>query len=187
MKTKLDVLSPVGTDFERVNLSDPRFFDEIVEISSEYFDWMNEEIIACCKFSIPDIVGMGLDDYVRYTTQIGSRIGPDEGGVYVRRSADGSVMAMCGLRRLPDGAAEIVRIFTRPTFRGQGLGAQAISHLVAEAGRLGYGTLKLDTGVFMTSAHAIYRAAGFSQCQPYEGAEPPHQLLPYWLYMERPL
>lgn len=161
--------------------------EEILEISIEYFDWMNVEIIQCCKFSIPEIVGMSLDAYVQYTTEIGCQIGPDEGGVYVQRDSTGEIMAMGGLRRLPDGAAEIVRIFTRPQFRGKGLGRQSVAHLVGQARRLGYDMIRLDTAVFMRSAQQIYRAAGFSLCEPYAGAEPPPQLLPFWLYMQRTL
>lgn len=184
-----DQVAPVGCGdgFQRVDLSDGQARDDIIEISQAYFDWMNGQILACCGFSIPDIVGMELDAYVKYTTDIGSRIGSDEGGVYVRRAATGEIMAMCGLRRLPDGAAEVVRIFTRPAFRGKGLGFQAVTHLMEEARRLGYRVIRLDTGIFMTSAQKIYRAAGFSPCEPYPGAEPPPQLLPFWLYMERDL
>lgn len=173
--------------FERVDLGVCEQRDEILDISMAYFQWMNDEIIARCKFSIPDIVGMSLDTYVSYTTDIGRRIGPNEGGVYVRRDDAGQIMAMGGIRRLPDGAAEIVRIFTRPQFRGMGLGTQAVDHLLTEARQLGYGMVRLDTGVFMTSAHKIYHAAGFQLCEPYAGAEPPERLLPYWLYLQRSL
>lgn len=182
-----NIIKSIGVDFERVDMHKPKRREEILEMSKEYFDWMNVEIIQCCKFSIPEIVGMNLDAYVHYTTEIGCQIGPDEGGIYVQRDPAGEIMAMGGLRRLPDGAAEIVRIFTRPKFRGKGLGGQSVSHLVDEARRLGYGMVKLDTGVFMRSAQKIYGAAGFSLCEPYAGAEPPPQLLPFWLYMQRPL
>lgn len=173
--------------FERLDLGTPEGRAPFTAITQDYFDWMNGEIIRHCGFTIPDLVGMSLEAYVAHTAEIGGRIRPEEGGIYARRDGDGQIMAIGGLRRLPDGAAEIVRIFTRPTFRGRGLGSQTVDFLVSEARRLGYGTLRLDTAVFMTSAQKIYRAAGFVSRAPYSGAEPPERLLPFWIFMERGL
>ena len=92
---------------------------------------------------------------------------------------------MGGLRTLPDGVPEIVRIYTRPQHRGKGLGARMVSQLVAEAEQRGNAVVRLDTGVFMLSAQKIYEAAGFVRRGPYPGAEPPEFLQPYWIYMER--
>jgi ribosomal protein S18 acetylase RimI-like enzyme len=94
-------------------------------------------------------------------------------------------MAMGGLRRLPDGTAEIVRIYTKPESRGLGLGRRMVGELTSLASSLSYQTLRLDTAVFMESAQRIYEAAGFLPRGPYAGAEPPPQLQPYWLYYER--
>ena len=173
--------------FKRMDLSQAELRRDLVDIGGEYFRWMNDEIAQRCGFSIPDIVGMSIDAYVLHTTDIAARIAPADGGVYCQRDADGRIMAIGGLRRLPDDTAEIVRIFTRPAFRGQGLGFGTVSHLVAEARRLGYAVVPLDTAVFMTSAQKIYRDAGFQLRDPYSGAEPPERLLPFWLFMERPL
>lgn len=97
----------------------------------------------------------------------------------------GRVAAMGGLRTLPDGTPEIVRIFTLPEFRGRGLGARMVNQLVAEAESAGHAVVRLDTGVFMQSAQKIYEAAGFKRRDPYPGAEPPAFLQPFWIYMER--
>ena len=109
----------------------------------------------------------------------------DEGSLFFLVDDKGGAAAMGGLRTLPDGAAEIVRIFTRPEYRGQGCGAMMVRHLIAEAGRMGQAVIRLDTGIFMRSAQRIYEAEGFVRRGPYEGAEPPAVLRPYWIYMER--
>ena len=178
---------PNDRPFERLDLGAQEDRAAFTTITQDYFDWMNGEIIQHCGFAIPDVVGMSIEAYVGYTADIGGRIGPAEGGIYARRDADGQIMAIGGLRRLPDGVAEIVRIFTRPQFRGRGLGSQSVGFLVSEAQRLGYGMIRLDTAVFMTSAQKIYRAAGFVTRGPYAGAEPPERLLPFWIFMERGL
>ena len=96
-------------------------------------------------------------------------------------------MGMGGLRQLPNGNGELVRIYTRPEYRGQGYGKRILEHLIEDSKKRGFKFLNLDTGVFMKSAQSMYLDHGFTLCDPYEGAEPPHQLLPYWLYMQLPL
>lgn len=157
------------------------------DLSEEYFLWMDQQISRLCGFSIPDIVKMDLNEYVAFTVGIGCNIDEDEGGVYFIRTLDGDVAAMGGIRRLPSGASEIVRIYTRPQFRGMGYGARMVQGLVATARQLGYREIYLDTGIFMESAQKIYEASGFAACAPYPGAEPPEELKPYWLYMKRSL
>ena len=154
----------------------------VLDLTQEYFRWMNGEISSLCGFSIPDIVGMDLSDYVVATMTGMCANQPPDGAFYLVEH-HGEAAGMGGLRRLPDGAAEIVRIYTRPAYRGRGIGARTIAKLVDEARRCGYQRLKLDTGVFMTSAHRIYAAAGFTFTEPYEGAEPPAVLHPHWLFM----
>lgn len=175
------------TIFARTDLEKPDVRQEFIDLSQAYFSWMNEQILSVCGFSIPDIVKMPLLDYVGYTVGIGCKIGPGEGGVYFIRNSAGEALAMGGLRRLPDGSAEIVRIYTRPAARGLGLGSTMINVLIGEARRLGYKELRLDTGIFMKDAQRRYTAAGFRPCEQYAGAEPPDELKPYWIYMTRPL
>lgn len=57
--------------------------------------------------------------------------------------------------------AELKRLYVRPGFRGHAIGERLVASLVDEARRLGYRRLVLDSHKSMTSAHALYRAAGF--------------------------
>lgn len=153
-------------------------------LTMAYFEWMNQEIKAACPFSIEDIVGMPLGEYVAHAVHT---ICPDDtsSARFYLLVADGAAVAMGGIRRLPNGDAEVVRIYTDPNYRGHGYGTLVLNKLIADAGSLGYKTLKLDTGLFMKSAHKLYESLGFSDCEPYEGAEPPSELLPYWRFMEK--
>lgn len=176
-----------GLTFSRADLHDAADRQTFVDLSQEYFEWMDQEIRKLCGFSIPSIAHMDLSDYVAHTTDMFASVGPSDGGLYFLRDANGNTAAMGGLRRLPSASAEIVRIYTRPQCRGQGLGTTMVQGLIGEARRLGYTEVYLDTGVFMTSAQKIYREAGFTACPPYPGAEPPPVLVPYWLYLKRSL
>lgn len=178
---------PDKVTFKQANLRDLTERQVFIELSLEYFQWMDKEIMQLCGFSIPSIVNMPLSDYVVYTTEIAAKINSFEGGIYFLRDSSGNVTTMGGIRGLSSSSAEIVRIYTRPQCRGYGYGRKMVQSLILEARRIGYETLFLDTGVFMTSAQKIYEEAGFLICPPYSGAEPPAALMPYWLYMKRSL
>ncbi len=171
--------------FARVDLGEPLSRQLFIDLSREYFDWMNQEIIQLCGFSIPSIVNKNLSDYVLYTVDIASRIKLSEGGIYFLRDTENNVVTMGGLRRLPNANAEIVRIYTNPQYRGNGYATVMLQNLIEEAGRLSYSEVYLDTGDFMKTAQKLYEASGFTQTPPYPGAEPPKELIPYWLYMKR--
>lgn len=173
--------------FLRADLDRDDHGDTFTELSLEYFDWMAAEIARRFGIDIAGLVKMKLEDYVLHTVTVGAGLTRADGGVYFLRDGTGRNVAMGGLRRLPGGSAEIVRIYVRPDCRGKGYGAAMVRDLVSAARLLGYRKVFLDTGVFMTSARKIYEAAGFTRCEPYPGAEPPEALQPHWLYLSRDL
>ncbi len=71
------------------------------------------------------------------------------------------------LKRLPDGAGELKRLYVRPVARGRGLGRTLAEAAVAEARLLGYATLRLDTLPAMEQARAIYTSLGFVPTERY--------------------
>src|SRR4051794_40775974 len=73
----------------------------------------------------------------------------------------GEPIACGGLRRLPDGAAEVKRMYVVPDARGRGVGAELLARLEDEARRLGYRRVRLDTAAKLTEAQALYRNAGY--------------------------
>ena len=168
------------------DLGNPAHRDIVLDLTSDYFKWMNLEIQQAMGCSIPELVGMELETYITSVMNSVCRSAPPDSAFYIafiRGRADG----MGGLRRLPDGSAEVVRIYVRPERRGLGIGTMLLQQLIGEARRFGYSEIKLDTGVFMKAAQSIYRAAGFVEIEPYEGAEPPEAMHSIWLYMRKTL
>ncbi len=81
-------------------------------------------------------------------------------------------VGICAVKPATDGdRGEIVRMFTRATARGQGIGALLLDTVIAEARSLGYRDLVLDTHpAAMGAAVALYERHGFVL------ADEPHEL-----------
>lgn len=171
---------------ELVDAHSPAWFDKAIYLTMHYFEWMNQEILKTCGFGIPDMMGMSLSDYVQSAVNTICPNVPNE-SVFYLLVVDEVAVGMGGLRRLSEESAEIVRIYLDPKYRGFGYGAKIVARLIDDARQFGYVRLYLDTGEFMKSAHRVYETYGFEVCGPYEGAEPPKELHPYWRFMVRSL
>jgi putative acetyltransferase len=91
---------------------------------------------------------------------------PPRGALLVAR-VHGRVAGCVGLRPLTGNACEMKRLFVRPTARGAGVGRLLAVAVVAEARRLGYGRMRLDTTPGMEAAQALYEQLGFREIAPY--------------------
>lgn len=85
--------------------------------------------------------------------------------------ADGSLAGCCALRPLHSvdyaNAAEMKRLYVRPTFRRFGLGRQLAEAVLDAARTAGYHCVLLDTLDDMESARALYTDLGFVEIPPY--------------------
>src|SRR5262245_13359865 len=90
--------------------------------------------------------------------------GPPGGTMLLARQAGGEELLGCVALRPVSGRAhvcEMKRLYVRPGERGSGLGRMLALAVMAEACRLGYRRICLDTLPGMTAAQALYRALGF--------------------------
>ena len=88
----------------------------------------------------------------------------------------------CGaLLNDPRGWGEVKRMFVQPEQRGKRLGARMLSRLedVAQAAELPL--LRLETGIHNKDALALYRRAGFVECEPFGDYAPD----PLSVFMEK--
>jgi GNAT superfamily N-acetyltransferase len=91
------------------------------------------------------------------------------GGAYVVGWADGEPVCGGGLKRLPDGAVEIKRMYVVPAARRRGVARALLRALEDAARELGYSVVRLDTGAKQPHAKAVYAASGFVEVGDYNG------------------
>ncbi|EAR09994.1 GNAT family N-acetyltransferase [Reinekea blandensis] len=91
---------------------------------------------------------------------------------------DGDTIAGCGaLKALNDKHGEIKSMKTSEHFLRQGVAAQILDAIIAEARQRGYQRLSLETGTHEAFLPAIrlYQRAGFIDCEPFADYQPdPH-------------
>jgi GNAT superfamily N-acetyltransferase len=89
------------------------------------------------------------------------------GGAYLVGFVDGEAVCGGGLKRLPDGAVEIKRMYVVPTARRRGAARALLVALEGAARDLGYATVRLDTGPRQPHAKALYTASGYVEVGDY--------------------
>lgn len=93
---------------------------------------------------------------------------PPSGEILIARDPLGAPLGCIALRPLPDaGVAEVKRLYVRPGLRRGGLGRALMNAIIAEARRIGYAEIRLDSLPSMVEAFALYRALGFVEIDRY--------------------
>ena len=167
--------------------ADPiRHRDALLALNVEYMTWTAVEIEKAYGLSVAKMLGMSVPEYVASVINKVCGDAPPNGSFYLVEH-EGTLAGMGGLRRVRAGVCELKRVYVRPTCRGKRIGESIVERALADAAAFGFGTMVLDSGPFMRSAHRIYEATGFVDCAPYPQAEVPAVLHKGWRFMERQL
>ncbi len=94
--------------------------------------------------------------------------------LFALREADGTLLAVGGLKSLEPGHGELKSMRTHPAALGRGIGKALLGELVEEARRRGMVRLSLETGSTAEFAAALrlYQGHGFVASEPFGGYPP---------------
>jgi len=129
-----------------------------------------QEIARVRELFIEYADSLGVDlcfqDFEQELAALPGKYVPPEGIILI--ATEGEEIAGCvALRELADGIGEMKRLYLRPAFRGKGAGRALALAIIAEARRIGYRGLRLDTLPSMDEARKLYRSLGFREIAPY--------------------
>ncbi|GAA2149860.1 GNAT family N-acetyltransferase [Actinomadura napierensis] len=88
---------------------------------------------------------------------------------------DGGVVVGCGaIKRLDASHAELKSMRTSTARKRSGIASRLLGHILAEAERMGFGWISLETGSddFFLPARRLYERFGFEYCEPFADYRP---------------
>jgi putative acetyltransferase len=124
---------------------------------------------------------LSFQNFAHELEHLATEYSPPDGAFLLACEQDGC-LGCVGVRRFADGDGEIKRLYVVPAARGRGLGVMLARSIVAEARRLGYARLLLDTLPAMQEAQSLYASLGFRKIAAYR-----FNPLPGATYYELPL
>jgi ribosomal protein S18 acetylase RimI-like enzyme len=111
-------------------------------------------------------VDLGFQEFDRELAELPGAYAPPRGALLVARRG-GETIGCVGLRPLDEQRCELKRLYVRPVARGGGTGRALTEAALAEARRLGYRRVLLDTLPGMEAAQRLYVELGFRDVAPY--------------------
>ncbi len=132
----------------------PAHIAEIRQLFIEYAEWLQ--------------VSLCFQGFQQELAELPGKYAPPRGALLL--ASDGEQVVGCvALRPLEDDdVCEMKRLYVRPVAQGQHVGERLVNAIIAEARKLGYDRMRLDTLLGkMEKAISIYRRVGFREIAPY--------------------
>jgi len=111
------------------------------------------------------VASLGIDlayqGFEQELATLPGKYAPPEGALLIAKNSADEPVGCVALRPLSSGACEMKRLYVDPAGRGLGLGRALTDAIIAEAIRIGYREMKLDTLPTLTAAAELYRRTGF--------------------------
>jgi len=123
--------------------------------------FLEQTFLALGRRFVPD----GKDADIRDIDQVYLE---NRGSFFVAvMDARSEIHGCVGVRQLSTEFCELKRLYLAPEYRGLGIGRALCDHAIADARRLGYRFLRLDTTADSRAALALFNKLGFCEIPRY--------------------
>ncbi len=125
-------------------------------------DDLEEVRVLLLEYAASLAIPLDFQNFDRELAELPGAYAPPRGVVLLARG-----LGCVALRPFDDTTCELKRLYVRPQARGSGLGRALVEEVVAEARRLQYARMRLDTLPTMVAAQALYEQLGFHEIAAY--------------------
>ena len=112
-------------------------------------------------------IDLCFQDFEAELAALPGKYAPPKGALLLARNQQAEAIGCVALRPSAADRCEMKRLYVAPAARGGGLGKALMNAIVGEGRRIGYRAMRLDTLPQLTTALAMYEAAGFVRIAPY--------------------
>lgn len=143
-------------------------YDRPQEVGALFGEYTDLLLAGDCSFQRY----LDLQHYEEELAHLEEKYGMPDGRLYLA-DCEGALAGCIGLRKIDGRFGEVKRLYVRPRFRGNRIGARLVEKIIAEAKDIGYSSLLLDTLPFLKSAIHLYRNHGFYEIESYNDSPMP--------------
>ena len=155
--------------------------EDIRVILNEYLSFISKELIKP-----PWNFNLDIEHEVNFTMNNLDKFAEPDGRLLLVE-VDGEIAGTISLRKIREDAGEIKRMYLKPRFRGEKLGAILIEEVIEISQGNGFSKLYLDTAHFKSSAISLYKKYGFKETTFYPESVIPKGLLNTMIFMMKEL
>ena len=109
---------------------------------------------------------LGMQNFDEELRHLEKKYGMPSGRLYLLY-VDDKPAGCVGLRKMDREKCELKRLYVKPAFRGQELGALLLERVMNDARRIGYKYMYLDSLPFLKTAIKMYKRYGFEEIERY--------------------
>jgi len=133
--------------------------EEVLILFSEYTDMLIANDGAFQHY-------LAIQNYDEEMRHLNAKYGMPDGRLYLVY-CDEKLAGCIGLRKIDRQNCEMKRLYIRPAFRGKKLGTLLVETIIADARKIGYSQMLLDTLPFLQPAIHMYKKLGFYEIPRY--------------------
>lgn len=115
-----------------------------------------------------DSLGFDLEfqDFSHELATLAEEYASPQGCILLAKDS-GNIVGCVALRSFKAAICEMKRLYVIPAYQGQGIGRLLAREVIAQARKVGYKKMRLDTIASMHAARALYGSLGFYRIEPY--------------------